>query len=140
MASLRDDLIPLIDEVRRDIVDGEVGLRLYSFSRRIRTWSGASVGEGYSTDVDTVFDPVPKVMPPTPRLVYSMVGVYRDGDRVVRKISATETLSDLAGLGLYPNQELIYLVDGLPYGLVREPEKRYLEWRLHLRPAAGRCP
>ncbi len=74
--SLRDDLIPIVDEIRADIVDTEVGLRLHGVSRVARTWTGTQRGAGSPSDATTVLAPVPRVRPPHPRLVAAAPGKY----------------------------------------------------------------
>ena len=133
MATLRDDLIPLVDEIRRDVVDGEAGLRLYTVEIRRRTWSGGAFGKGSSSDVLRTFDPLPKVKPLPPRLIATAIGAFEEGDRWVWKISATETLDSLGWDNVAKGEQIHYLIDGKAYTLIREPEKRYLEWRVHLR-------
>lgn len=49
--SLKDDLLPLIDDLRS--IPGELGFRPYSVTIRITTWSGQRVGEGTSTITET---------------------------------------------------------------------------------------
>ena len=133
MPTLRDDLIPLIDEIRRDVVDGEAGLRLYNVQIRRRTWSGAEIGDGTPTDVIRTFDPLPKVMPIPPFLAATAIGTFERGDRWIRKVSATETMTTLGWEGATATEQIHYLIDGDAYTLFREPDKRYLEWRLHVR-------
>ncbi len=134
MATLRDDLIPLIDEIRRDVVDFEAGLRIYTVEIRRRQWTGGTIGEGLK-GAETIreLDPRPKPMPIPPRLVATSIGVFEEGDRWVWKISATETLTTLGWEGVKTGEQIHYLIDGKAYTLVREPEERYLEFRVHLR-------
>lgn len=131
--ALRDDLVTLVDEVRDQVIDQEVGLRLFTVQTRLRTWSGAEVGRGTATDTDTDIDPKPKVQSPSPRLVAAAPGKFEEGDRLVSRISATYTEDDLTGGTLAAKHEFCWLIDGDPYRVVGKPEKRYLEWRMHLR-------
>jgi len=128
--ALRDDLVAIVDEARTDIVDDLCGLRLRAVQVRTKTWSGEP-GVGTPT-VDTVtLAPVPRVRPPTSRLQAAQPGVWRDGDLVVDRISATYSVTDLnprtGGV------EVEWLIDGEAYTVVREPEEKYLGWRVHLR-------
>lgn len=133
--SLRDDLIPLIDDVRDEVVDGVAGLRLHTVATRLRTWSGASRGLGVATDVDTPIAPKPKVID-EPNLRVSEGGRYEDSDRVVEKISATYTEAQLTGSAATALQEFFWLIDGQPYRLVSIEEK-YLGWRIVVRRTRG---
>lgn len=134
--SLRDDLIPLVDEVRGDIVDGVAGLRLHTVVVRTRTWSGGERGRGTATDVDVTLDPKPKVLDPSPRWRAAEPGRFEDGDRVVDKVSATYTRAQLDGGTLASNAEVLWLIDGDPYRVVSVDE-HYLAWRVQLRRMRG---
>lgn len=131
--ALRDDLVTLVDEIRDEVIDGEVGLRLYAVATRLRTWDGGKVGSGTASDTDTDIEPKPKVQQPSPRLVVAAPGKFEEGDRIVSRISATYEEDDLDGGTLDAGDEFFWLLDGEPYRVVGKPEKRYLEWRVHLR-------
>lgn len=135
--ALRDELIDLVDDVRDEVIDGEVGLRLDSVVIRKRTWDGAEPGDGTPTDVDMELTPKPKVSRPPPKLIASSGGVYVEGDLWVRRISATYTRAELTG---EPSgtSEVFWLINGDPYRVVGEPDERFLEWRVHLRRMQGR--
>lgn len=51
--TLAEDLLPDLEEIR-GIPDGDLGLRPFTVSVLVRTWSGARVGLGTKTDVTTV--------------------------------------------------------------------------------------
>lgn len=136
--ALRDDLVGLVDELRRDVVDQDMGLRLHSVQTVRRTWSGGEAGLGAASDEVTVLDPQPRVRPPSPRLLMSEAGTYRTGDRVVSKLSVTYSEDDLTGGALAAGVEFFWTLDGEPYRVVGQPEKRYLEWRVQLRPMRSR--
>jgi hypothetical protein len=129
--SLRDDLVPVVDESRA-LVE-ELGFRPYVVKTRQRTWSGAEVGRGTATDVDTTLDPAPKVQDVPERLVHGSPGRYESGDRLVTRISATYTRAQLDGGSLAANVEWMWLIDGVEYAVIGEPEERPLEWRVQLR-------
>lgn len=130
--SIRDDLIPLVDEVRSEIVDEVAGLRLSTVVVRTRTWSGGELGRGTPTDVDLELEPKPRVRDPEPRQRSAAPGKFEDGDRVVDKVSATYTSDELDGGELAAGAELFWLIDGEPYRVVSVDEK-YLGWEAHLR-------
>ncbi len=136
--ALRDDLVGLVDEVRDQVIDQEVGMRLRTVATRRRTWSGGQPGSGTPTDTDTPLSPTPKVSEPPARLVAAAPGRYQDGDLLVTRISATYTEADLTGGSLGAGEEFYWLVDGEPYQVVGRPEQRYLEWRVQLRRKQGR--
>lgn len=130
--ALRDDLIPILDGVRRDVVDGAVGLRLHTVVVRRRAWSGGRIGLGTPTDTDTVLDPRPKVRPPSPRLRWKEPGKFEDGDLVVSAISATCTEADLDGGKLPSGVEWYWRIDDEDHRVV-SVEERFLGWQVHLR-------
>ena len=130
MPTLRDDLIPIVDELRREVVDGIAGLRISTVSIRRRSWSGGRLGTGTPTDADLVLDPVPRVGSPTPHDRSSEAGKYEEGDLVADRISLTYTEDQLSG-GLSASQELFWLIDGEAYRVI-SVEERYLQWRVQL--------
>lgn len=131
--ALRDELVDLVDEVRDEVIDTEVGLRLHTVQTRRRTWSGGEPGAGSSSDSVTTLEPTPKVKSVSPRLMAAAPGTYREGDLLVRAVSATYTADDLTGGDLAAGEEFVWLIDGDEYIVVQEPDERYLEWRVHLR-------
>lgn len=160
MPTLREDLIPVVDSIRREIVDQAAGLRLEAVVVRRRTWSGGQPGLGTATDEDVVLDPVPKVRPPEPRLRSREPGKFEDGDLVVDKVSLTHTRDVLDGGTLPIGTELYWLIgkqvrpedgwlDGSAWadseylgpelGVAGEPyrvvslDEGFLGWTVHLR-------
>lgn len=131
--ALRDDLIDLVDSVRDEVIDQEAGLRLHAVQTRLRSWSGGEPGAGSATDTDTTLSPTPRVRPPSPRLEQGPGGKVEEGDRIVDRLSATLDEADLTGGTLSGGQEFYWLIDGEPYRVVGQPQKRFLEWRVHLR-------
>ena len=89
-------------------------------------------------------DPKPKVSNPPPFLTESHAGKYQEGDRIISKLSAEFTSDQLDGGSLSGGDEWFILIsdDGEvtfePYRVIGIPEKRYLEWRLHVRPVRKR--
>jgi hypothetical protein len=130
---LRDDLITLVDEIREDIIDDLAELRLHTVRTVLRTWTGAQPGLGTATDTKVDLAPKPRVRAPSPRLVTAAPGKFEEGDRVVDRVSATYTEAQLTGGTLTAKQEWWWEVDGDAYRVVAQPEKRYLDWRVHLR-------
>jgi hypothetical protein len=132
--ALRDDLIPIVDTIREQVIDVAVGLRLHTVKTRLRVWSGGELGRGTATNTDTTLDPKPKVNLITPRLVQASGGKYLDGDRVVEKISATYTEAQLDGGTVATGREFYWLIDDEPYEVVSKPRKGFLGWSIVLRP------
>lgn len=130
--SIRDDLIPILDDIRRDVIDVAVGLRLDDVTVRRRTWSGRSLGQGAPADTDLVLDPRPKVHDPSPRARYAEPGRFEEGDQLVDKISLTYTQAQLDGGTLAANEELYWLVNSQAFRVI-SVEERFLSWRVHLR-------
>lgn len=139
--SLRDDLIPLVDSLREEVIDDLAGLRLYTVVVRVRTWS-LGIGQGVSIDDDLELLPKPKVSTPSPSLIANTAGTVEEGDRFISRISATYTETQLRRGNLAATippaeAEFFWLIDGEPYRLIGLT-KRYLEWRAHLRRMRGR--
>lgn len=85
MSTLRDDLLPVVDELRQ--LPTDFGVRRYAVTLRRRTWSGGSPGRGTATDADVVLTPRPRVRPITTQEIASSGGTYREGDWVVTSIT-----------------------------------------------------
>lgn len=131
MPTIREELIPIVDELRREVVDGIAGLRLDTVVVRRRSWPGGRKGIGNPVDSDLVLDPKPKINPPKPNLRMAEPGKFEEGDLVASRISLEYTEAQLSA-GLSGGQELFWLVSGEAYQ-VMGVEERYLEWRVHLR-------
>lgn len=134
--TLRDDLIPVVDEARGMVA--ELGLRLHTVVVRVRTWDGGVPGRGMSTNVDTTLEPTPRVRPPSVRRRVAEPGRYEDGDQTVDRISATYTAAELDGSPLAAGQECLWLIDGEPHRVVGKPDERLFGWEVQLRRAQGR--
>lgn len=140
MSTLRDDLQPVVDEAR-GIVD-ELGFRTHEVVVRIRTWTGGEIDCGVPVDVDRVLSPTPKVTGSPPSWAHAEPGRWEDGDRWVTRISRAYTLDDL-GLGApTKGTEVLWLLcDGeseAEYIAQGHPDRRPLEWRVHLKRRKGR--
>jgi hypothetical protein len=92
--AIRDDVLPILDEVRGYVLDDIAGFRLHSVTLRTVTWSGLRVGDGTSTTVDTplTLDGVghkAKVAALTNHEVIAGGGKYEDGDYRVGPFTPT---------------------------------------------------
>jgi len=97
--SLRDDLLPVCDEVRG--LAGSFGLRMYTtVSVRTTTWSGERPGEGTAAVVDLALtangQPV-KVRQISSRIVQASAGRYEDEDLVIGPITPRFTSPTTGG-------------------------------------------
>jgi len=128
--TLRDDLIPVVDEARGLIND--LGFRRHAVTVRTTTWSGAKPGLGSKSVVELVLSPPPKVRGISSRRLALAPGRFKDGDRVVDRISATYTADQLGG-ALAANQERVWLIDADEYTLIGEPTEKNLAWEVTLR-------
>lgn len=136
--TLRDDLIPVIDDARQLIDD--FGLRRFTVVVRKRTWSGGQLGLGTATNVDLTLSPKPKVGDVPENLAFGEPGKYETGDRLVRKISASYTRAQLDGGTLAAGEELVWMLDDIEYSLVEVAEHRNFEWRALVRRRNRRRP
>lgn len=132
--TLRDDLEPIIDQTRQIIED--LGFRPYVVKVITRTWDGGEIGSGSPENEELEIEPSPKVSYPTPNMMYKSGGSILEGDRLVTKISRSYTQEELDGGTLADNVELIWTVNDEEYRLVREPQKKNLEWQCLLRKMA----
>lgn len=95
MSTLRDQLLPVVDQLRQ--LPNQFGLRRYAVTIRKRTWSGDAPGRGTSTDVDTVLTPVPRVRVITTQEVASSGGTFREGDFIISAITPRYTSPTTGG-------------------------------------------
>ena len=135
--SIRDDLIPVVDEIRGSVVDEVAGLRLHTVVVRVRTWSGGRPGLGTATDVDVELAPKPRVRPVPERWINGEGGRYQAGDRTVDRISATYDRADLKPTA-DTDEQVLYLVDGVEHEIVSGPEEGFLGWQLVVRRKVGK--
>lgn len=89
MSTLRDDLLPVVDELRQ--LPNQFGIRRYTVKVRTRTWSGANAGEGSPVDVDVTVNPVPRVRLMSTSEIASSGGTYREGDFMVTSMTPAYT-------------------------------------------------
>ena len=85
MGTLRDDLLPVIDDLRQ--IPDDLGLRRYRVLLRSRAWPGGKPGIGKPVDTDTEIVPAPKVRLLSTKEVAESGGTYRAGDFKVEKIT-----------------------------------------------------
>lgn len=83
MSTFASDLLPDLDDIR-GIAD-ELGLRPFTVTVRVRTWSGSRPGVGTKTDVDTVLTVAggtqhPKVKQISAHDVVASGGLYTTAD------------------------------------------------------------
>lgn len=131
--SIRDTLIPIVDDLREDVVDVLAGLRRHTTVVRTRVWTSGRPDGGAHTDTDVQLTPRPKVMDPSPKMTYGPGGMIKEGDRIVSKISATYTMADLIGTPGTAGTEVYWLIDGDEYIAIGEPQEVYLGWEVQVR-------
>lgn len=127
--SLREDLFPLVDELRG--FSEELGTRPRLVYQVVRTWSGGELGAGTKTETENQLSPAPKVKSAS-RYAYSSGGRIEEGDIMVSKLSITYTEAYLRGEGLPAGVEIFWRVDGSSWRLVSLEEKMF-EWKMVLR-------
>lgn len=135
--SIRDALIPVVDEIRVSVIDELAGLRLHTVQTRLRQWSGVDKGLGEFSDTLVTLDPRPRVRP-APQLAQGEAGRREAGDLTVEKISATYEEADLLPHGLSRSQEFCWLIDGKEYEVSGTPRPGFLGWTVALRRRGGR--
>lgn len=141
--ALRDDLLPMIDELRA--IPGELGFRPYTAVRfRTRTWSGERPGDGTSTDVllalETGGQPA-KVERLSGRLIAASAGRYLDGDLRVGPLTPSfYSPEQLAPSSTAPNVERHLLLEGpgepaegSVWAIVDRDTSRSISWYLVVR-------
>lgn len=139
--SLRTSLLPVLEGLRGLIPD-QLGLRPYSVTVRVRTWTGSRPGMGTYADVDTVLTNAGhnvKVTPVTTKDVVASAGRYVAGDFRIgpltpahasggiplslidppRSATAREVFFLLEGPGLPEEGAFCKRVDANTYGLFR---------------------
>ena len=130
--AFRDCMTELVDDCRT-MLDDEFCLRVYEVKTVTRTWDGAERGLGGFTDVTVIIAPRPRVKEPAPYMERSSVGSYEKGDRIVDKLSATLTKTDLTGGKLGALVEFFWVINDEAYAVVGEPAERYVDWKVHLK-------
>lgn len=124
--SLRDDLIPIIDDARA--IRDELGLVVRPVARVVRAWSGGELGLGTPTETVVTLAPSPRVRD-VARVQYQPGGEVQEGDVVIDRISASLTEAWLRGEGLAAGSEVFWRLDGDEWRLV-SLEARTFDWRL----------
>ncbi len=120
-AVLDDDV--LVDALITDVVDGlredlhpQFGVRAYRMYRVIRTWTGATEGEGSFTDDAVELRPQPLVSTWDGfKYVQQACGIEELGDVRVTEVSLTYTHADLTGKPLAANQQ-VFIALGEAHG------------------------
>lgn len=124
MSINRDALTAVVDQVRRSILPP---LRTTAVSVRTRTWSGAIVGDGTSSDSDAALPSYVKVRELTQAEVASSGGKFEMGDIKIGPMTPPYTSSGGGGVPLSvidpdanaPNVETLYVLSGRINGLYR---------------------
>jgi hypothetical protein len=102
--SLRDDLLPVVDDVR--LIPGDFGFRRYGVTIRRRVWSGNFAGDGTPTDQDIVLSPIPRVRnsfssaslrPETLQYILANGGVIDDRYYQIDRITPAYVSNGVAG-------------------------------------------
>jgi len=101
MATTLQGILPSIDAARQTVQN--LGFRLTRVILRVRTWTGATIGVGTFTDVDTEIIPRPRVrqqiagkdayMPLNQN--YTNAGLIYEGQLKVDRITTTITVAQL---------------------------------------------
>jgi hypothetical protein len=114
MPTVLQNILPAIDSARAQLTT--IGLRLYRVFVRVRTWSGAGLGQGNFTDVDTELLPRPRVKEQMRDggdrpldLVISQAGEHLEGGLTIDRISASIALATLDP-PVNANQKLYYFL------------------------------
>lgn len=120
--ALSDDLLPALDSIRG--IPDTLGLRLYSVSIRVRTWSGSRPGvdSSTSTDANQYFyvdagTHRPRVQQVTQRDIIASGGVYQDQDVKVGPITPPYTGGGVDITAFDPNMtaspvEVFFKIEG----------------------------
>lgn len=121
--SIVDDLLTTVDDIRGDLLP-LAGIRTFDVYTMTRTWSGVEVGDGDSTDVETLLFPTPKVAKSAPKGISYTVrpqGREEDGDLWVTELSMAQYAEDdLTGGDLSKNVEFFWILkDGHGQGARR---------------------
>jgi hypothetical protein len=117
--SLRDDLLPVVDEARK--ITQDLGQRTTSLTVRTRTWSGTRPGDGIPTDVDLVIPARYSIKELSPSAVNQLVsnsgGSYGPGRYVKLWVTPAfngggYTQEQLSPDNSADNVEIIYVLAG----------------------------
>lgn len=123
---LVDGLNTVIAELRRSLHPA-MGVRAYTTSTVLRTWSGRSIGDGSYEDTVTELDPQPRVMPwdNVGQLRYDLeaCGLSATGDIILTEVNLEYIFDELAGPALDMNQQWLIKI-GEAHGQ-RQPDRYY---------------
>ena len=133
--SLVDDLIPRVDELRRDL-HADFGVRQYRVYTVKRVWSESRRGAGDALYVnETELIPAPRIDWGSLKQTLSDIGVDEDGSITLHEVSLTYTESELNPSNLAANEEFFFkVVDGLGQGIAARyftPQDRPVPDREH---------
>lgn len=106
MPNLIDKLIPKVDTLRQRAAD-RFGLPAHNMYRVFRTWSGGSIGEGTSTDIETLITPTPKIVFAGQNKLFPH-GIDDDRTMTATEISLTYQENFLQGEPRAAGQECFY--------------------------------
>lgn len=117
MPTLRDQLLPLLSQVRQ--LPADLGFRPYTVVLRVRTWAGGRVGLPVGSSpshTDTTLPSGTRVRQMSQREVDGSGGRYQTGDFVVSGITPSFTGGGFtpADLQVVPTaaQDVVYLLTG----------------------------
>ncbi len=121
MTTIREAYLPVLD-LYRGMLASTWDLRRYDVTVRVNTWSGALVGEGTKTTVNTpllVNGQRPKVTQVTQKQIIMSHGLYQDQDLMVGPLTPPFAGGGTAVIvfdpsNAAPNVELLFVVSGGP--------------------------
>lgn len=126
----RDSLNRIADKARALSGPGAVDIRVNQLTIRTRTWSGARLGLGSSTDVDLVLPARYPIRLITSQEIVAAPGLYEVGDVLVDHITPYDNVSvgytpaQLKPVVTANNVEIIYVITGSHAGNYRCLELR----------------
>ena len=118
--SIREDFLPVLDTAR-GMLDAVFGLRRYDVVMLVTTWSGALVGDGTPTTVETPVvvdgDKRPKVQQLSSRDIIASGGLYQEQDMRVGPLTPSfagggTTVADFDPPAAGPTTEVVYRLTG----------------------------
>jgi hypothetical protein len=111
-ATLVDELVPTVDELRGDL-HGDFGVRQYRVFIVKRRYPGECIGDGPPAILsETEILPRPLVLQqPGVKFKLGPVGMEREGEIEVQEVSLSYTEADLTGQPVANNEEIYYRLD-----------------------------
>jgi hypothetical protein len=114
-SNLIDSLLSIVDTLRGELHPA-FGARQFNVSTVIRTWGEGNIGEGPYTDVETLLDPQPRVMPYQTDFRLEPCGLDEAGLIQLSEISLTYSEAELTGsfgtdAALAHSQEFFYKIE-----------------------------